>query len=329
MRAPGFWHDAPGVLSGLLSPLGRIYAAGTARRLANGARARVGVPVICVGNINAGGTGKTPTAIALAQRLVSRGVAVHAVTRGYGGSLDGPVRVVEQTHSAKDTGDEALLLAAFLPTWVATDRLEGARAAVQAGAECVILDDGFQNPALAYDLSLVVVDAWRGFGNGRVIPAGPLREPVDVGLARANMVLSIGPDTAQARFTQAWGAHVMVPQLIGSLEPLPTGQPLNGLPVLAFAGIGHPEKFFQTLRAMGADLRATHALADHQPLSEALMTRLLRDAAMRGAQVVTTEKDAVRLPPELRAQVMTVPVRLELKDWDPLDAALNRILQRA
>lgn len=329
MRAPGFWHDAPGVLSGLLSPLGRIYAAGTARRLANGARARVDVPVICVGNINAGGTGKTPTAIALAQRLVSRGVAVHAVTRGYGGSLDGPVRVVEQTHSAKDTGDEALLMAAFLPTWVATDRLEGARAAVQAGAECIILDDGFQNPALTYDLSLVVVDAWRGFGNGRVIPAGPLREPVDVGLARADMVLSIGPDTAQARFTQAWGAHVMVPQLIGSLDPLPTGLPLNGLPVLAFAGIGHPEKFFQTLRAMGADLLATHALADHQPLSEALMTRLLRDAAMRGAQVVTTEKDAVRLPPELRAQVMTVPVRLELKDWDPLDAALNRILQRA
>jgi tetraacyldisaccharide 4'-kinase len=326
MRAPGFWHEAPGLLSGLLSPLGALYSASTARRLAAGPRESVGVPVICVGNINAGGTGKTPTAIALAQRLTARGVAVHAVTRGYGGSIEGPERVVERTHSAADVGDEALLLAAFLPTWVAKDRLAGARAAVQAGAECLILDDGFQNPALAYDLSLVVVDAWRGFGNGRVIPAGPLREPVNVGLSRADMVLSIGPSIAQDRFAKAWAAQISVPHLTGALEPLPTGLPLQNLPVLAFAGIGHPEKFFQTLRAMGANVLATHALADHQPLSDALMTRLLQDAKMRGAQVVTTEKDAVRLPSKLRAQVMTVPVRLELNDWKPLDAALDRIV---
>lgn len=329
MRAPGFWHEAPGVMSGLLSPLGAIYGAATARRLSRGARAHVGVPVICVGNINAGGTGKTPTAIALAQRLIARGVAVHAVTRGYGGSLDGPVRVVEREHTADQTGDEALLLAAFLPTWVAKDRLAGARAATDAGAECIILDDGFQNPALAYDLSLVVVDAWRGFGNGRVIPAGPLREPVDAGLARADMVLSIGPDTAQTRFAKAWGSRIHVPQVTGALVPLPTGLPLQDLPVLAFAGIGHPDKFFQTLRSMGVNLLATHALADHQPLSESLMTRLLREAAMQGAQVVTTEKDAVRLPPAVRPQVMTIPVRLELSDWGPLDAALDGIFPRA
>ncbi len=329
MRAPGFWHEAPGLVSGLLKPLGAIYAAGTARRLAKGAREDVGVPVICVGNINAGGTGKTPTAIALAQRLIARGVAVQAVTRGYGGSVEGPLRVLERENSAAEVGDEALLLAAFLPTWVAKDRLSGARAAVEAGAECIILDDGFQNPALAYDLSLVVVDAWRGFGNGRVIPAGPLREPVDVGLVRANMVLSIGPEAAQARFAKTWGGSISVPHLMGALEPLPTGLPLDGLPVLAFAGIGHPEKFFQTLRDMGAKLLTTHALADHQPLSDALMTRLLHDAKMRGAQVVTTEKDAVRLPHELRTQVMTVPVRLQLSDWSVLDQALDRVLERA
>lgn len=328
MRAPGFWHEPAGLASSVLAPLGAIYAAGTARRLSRGARASVGVPVICVGNINAGGTGKTPTAIAVAQRLLDCGVAVHAVTRGYGGSVEGPLRVEERTHNACDVGDEALLLAAFLPTWVSADRLPGARAAVDAGAECLILDDGFQNPALAYDLSLVVVDAWRGFGNGRVIPAGPLREPVDVGLARADMVLSIGPEVAQKRFAEAWGARLKIPHLTGALEPLPTGLPLDGLPVLAFAGIGHPEKFFQTLRAMGADLHATHALADHQPLSDALMTRLLRDAKMRGAQVVTTEKDAVRLAPAFRAQVMTVPVRLQMDDWEPLDAALDRVLTR-
>ncbi len=329
MRAPGFWHERPGVLSGLLSPLGTLYAAGTARRLAGGTRARVGAPVICVGNINAGGTGKTPTAIALAQRLSARGVAVQAVTRGYGGSSDGPVRVLERTHTARQVGDEALLLAAFVPTWVAKDRLDGAKAAVEAGADCILLDDGFQNPALAYDLSLVVVDAWRGFGNGKVIPAGPLREPVGVGLARADMVLSIGPEPAQTRFTMAWGKHIKIPHLTGSLQPLATGLPFQDLRVVAFAGIGHPEKFFQTLSAMGANLLATHALADHQPLSDSLMARLLRDAAMRGAQVVTTEKDAVRLPPALRSQVMTVPVRLDLNDWGPLDAALNRILPDA
>lgn len=326
MRAPGFWHDAPGVTAALLSPLGALYAAGTARRLAKGPRARVGVPVICVGNLNAGGTGKTPTAIAVAQRLIARGVKAHAVTRGYGGTAEGPVQVNERSHTAAEVGDEALLLAAFLPTWVAKDRALGAQAAVAAGAECLILDDGFQNPALAYDLSLVVVDAWRGFGNGRVIPAGPLREPAEVGLARADMLLSIGPETAQGRFARAWGPQITIPHLTGALVPLPTGLPLNGLPVLAFAGIGHPEKFFQTLRAMGADLIATHALADHQPLSDALMTRLLREAKQRGAQVVTTEKDAVRLSPEFRAQVMTVPVRLELDNWEPLDRALSALL---
>jgi len=328
MRAPGFWHDAPGLMAAMLSPLGALYGAGTARRLARGTRERPGVPVICVGNINAGGTGKTPTAIAIAQRLTDRGVAVHALTRGYGGEVTGPLRVNERTHSAAKVGDEALLLAAFLPTWVAGDRLAGARAAIAAGAECLILDDGFQNPALAYDLSIVVVDAWRGFGNGRVIPAGPLREPVQVGLTRADFVLSIGPDAAQARFDAAWGGYITVPHLTGALEPLPTGLPLDTLPVVAFAGIGHPEKFFQTLRDMGADLVATHPLADHQPLSATLMTRLLREAKIRGAQVVTTEKDAVRLLPEFRTQIMTVPVRLQMANWGPLDAALDQVLAR-
>lgn len=326
MRAPGFWHGEPGLLSALLSPLGLIYAGATRRRLAQGPRQRVGVPVICVGNLNAGGTGKTPVVIALAERLRDRGVVAHAVSRGHGGTLDGPVRVDERRHSASETGDEPLLLAAFLPTWVAKDRVAGAQAAVAAGAQVILLDDGFQNPGLAHDLSIVVVDAHVGFGNGRVIPAGPLREPIKTGLARAEIVLSVGDAAAQARFSARWGQAVTLPRVSGSLEPLPMGLPLKGLPVLAFAGIGRPEKFFQTLKAMGADIRATHALSDHQPLSDALMTRMLREARAIGAQVVTTEKDAVRLPSPLRAQVMTVPVRLRVADWGPVDAALDRVI---
>lgn len=326
MRAPGFWHGEPGLLSALLSPLGLIYAGATRRRLAQGPRQRVGVPVICVGNLNAGGTGKTPVVIALAERLRDRGVVAHAVSRGHGGTLGGPVRVDERRHSASESGDEPLLLAAFLPTWVAKDRVVGAQAAVAAGAQVILLDDGFQNPGLAHDLSIVVVDAYVGFGNGRVIPAGPLREPIKTGLARAEIVLSVGDAAAQARFSARWGQAVTLPRVSGSLEPLPMGLPLKGLPVLAFAGIGRPEKFFQTLKAMGADIRATHALSDHQPLSDALMTRMLREARAIGAQVVTTEKDAVRLPSPLRAQVMTVPVRLRVADWGPVDAALDRVI---
>jgi tetraacyldisaccharide 4'-kinase len=328
MRAPGFWHQPPGLAATLLTPLGALYAAGTARRLANGPRERLGVPVICVGNINAGGTGKTPTVIALTEILRDRGVRAHVVSRGYGGSITKATRVEEQTHTAEDVGDEPLLLAAFLPTWVAQDRAEGARAAIAAGADAILLDDGFQNPALHHDLSIVVVDAWRGFGNGKVIPAGPLREPVSAGMERADLVLSIGNTAAQMRFDRRWGSHINTPHLRGALAPLPTGLPLKGMPVLAFAGIGYPEKFFATLRDLGADLLATHALADHQPLSDTLMTRLIRDADMRGAQVITTEKDAVRLKPDYRARVMTLPVRLHLNEKGPLEAALDRCLMR-
>jgi tetraacyldisaccharide 4'-kinase len=308
----------------LLSPLGALYGTGTKYRLANGPRAEIGVPVICVGNINAGGTGKTPTVVALIERLQSQRMTPHVVSRGYGGSEQGPLKVIEGKHSAAKVGDEPLLLSAFADVWIAKNRLKGAKAAAVDGADVIILDDGFQNPALAYDLSLVVIDATRGFGNGHVMPAGPLREPVEQGLKRADALLSIGPDPAQSGFKEMTGIAFPVPHLKGQLEPLRTGMEWQGTRVLAFAGIGNPDKFFATVRGLGADLIKGEPLEDHQPLTKALMTRLMAEAKTLNAQLVTTEKDAVRLPPEFRREVLTVPVRLVIEDWSALDQLISK-----
>lgn len=327
MRAPGFWFNPPsrpGLVARLLTPLGWLYGLGTARRLRQAGYA-AGVPVICVGNLGAGGAGKTPTVIALGQRLMARGLAVHVVSRGYGGSLAGPLRVIERSHTAAEVGDEPLLLSSMLPVWVARDRAAGVCAAEAAGAQVILLDDGFQNPAVRPALSLVVVDAAKGFGNGRMIPAGPLREPVSVGLARADLVLAIGDDLAQERFRADWGDRIKPPILRGALSPLATGMDWRRARALAFAGIADPARFFATLRDQGAEVLRSEALADHAPLSEALLRRLLAEAQALGAELVTTEKDAARLPPAWRAKVLVLVVRLKVEDWSALDQALERV----
>ena len=327
MTPPRFWStapDAPSWQARALTPLARLYAHGTARRVAQQGY-KASVPVICIGNINAGGTGKTPTVIAMVQKLQSMGKTVHVVSRGYGGKLAGPVRVVERTHTADDVGDEPLLISAFAPAWVSKDRALGVKAAEADGADVILLDDGMQNASVVKDATFVIVDAHRGFGNGRVMPSGPLREPVDVGLARGDLIISIGNEAAQNSFQTTWGAHISLPHVKAHLAPLETGMDWAGLPALAFAGIGHPEKFFATLENMGAVLIRKEALRDHQPLPLALMKRLEIEAATLGAQLVTTEKDAVRLPRAFQMKVLTLPVRLSIENEDPITAALAKI----
>ena len=319
LRAPEFWAR-PGLAGQLLEPLGRAHAAAGAARRALTRPWHATVPVLCVGNLVAGGAGKTPVALDLARRLAARGARPHLLSRGYGGSEAGPLAVDPARHGAQDVGDEALLLAHAAPTWISADRVAGARAAIAAGARLVVMDDGFQNPGLAKDLSLLVIDGTYGFGNGRVIPAGPLREPIAAALARADAVVVMGADEAGVA-RRLGGKRV----LAARLAPVAA---IAG-PAIAFAGIGRPEKFFRTLVESGATLVAKHGFPDHHRYGAAELARL-GDAAQRaGARLVTTAKDWVRLPQAWRERVEVLEIEVAWQDAAALDTLLDRIAERA
>lgn len=310
--APGFWYHPAGPLLRLIGPLAPGRKAGGRVAVAPP------IPVIAVGSLSLGGTGKTPTVIAIAQRLAMQGSRAHVVTKGPGA----PLMVDERTLDPVEVGDEPLLIAAFAPTWVAADPAEGIGAAARAGAEVVVLDGGVPDAVAGAKALIVVEDAVRGFGNGLAWPLGPLKRRLRAGLAEVDLVIAIGPDPAQAAFRAHWGAALPCPIAPAHLAPLETGLDWAGLDVLAFAGIGAPERFFATLKGLGANLVRAQALNDHQELTPALMARLEHESRAANAQLVTTEKDAVRLPRAFRQNVVSLPVRLALEDWAPLDALL-------
>lgn len=324
MRAPAFWTgDGGGVLPLLLSPIAAIYATATARRMRRPGW-NAPVPVICCGNATAGGAGKTTLALDIGQRLARRGVAVHFLLRGYGGRLKGPLRVDPARHTSEDVGDEALLLAAERPAWISADRAAGARAAVAAGAQAIVMDDGLQNPTLEKDLSLLVIDGTYGFGNGRIIPAGPLREPVTAAARRSQAAVLIGPDEAGAlaRLPDA------MPVLRATLRPGPEAEMLAGQPVLAFCGIANPRKFFAMLQEAGAVLAGRQSYADHYPYDEGDLKELVAEAESLRAVLVTTRKDFVRVPPAFRTRVTVVTVTLGWEEPARIEALLDPLAAR-
>jgi tetraacyldisaccharide 4'-kinase len=326
MREPSFWWREPGAAARMLVPVAAIYGAVARARLKRRGR-RAGVPVVCIGNPTVGGAGKTPTALAVARMLAAAGERPVFLSRGYGGEFADPLRVDPARHRATEVGDEPLLLARAAPTIVARARVTGARMAVAAGASVVVMDDGFQNPSLAKDFSVLVVDARRGVGNGKVIPAGPLRAPLKAQLARAQALVVIGTSLGAADVVaDARARHLPVFQ--ARLEPdADFIAALGGGRVLAFAGIGDPEKFFTTLSGAGIAVAATRGFPDHHRYTQAEAQALCEDADREGLILMTTEKDLARLAggeeaAELAAHAHALPVTLAFEDEENFRALL-------
>ena len=326
-RQPEFWNHASGegsapVLRALLSPLGWIYGYFTARRINTTTSLDVGVPVICVGNATVGGTGKTPVTAHILSILRSNKIKAHGLSRGYGGTERGPV-IVRADHNAAQVGDEPLLLARSAPVWVAAGRDDGARAAASKGAQVIVMDDGHQNPLLQKTLSLLVVDAQMGFGNYHIIPAEPLRESAGSALSRSDAIVLMKPYAdykTSSKLLNEFGDLPVLEAYLAPRAPLPPG------PLLAFAGIGRPQKFFDALTRAGADIVQTQSFPDHHNYNAQQIAELQGLAREYKAQLITTEKDFVRLPTNLRQFVAVWPVTAVFQNEILLDRLLTPII---
>lgn len=302
MKTPFFWYKPPSLMSTLLAPLGWVYGKGVAFHRARQEPLSFSVPILSVGNIVSGGAGKTPTALALADLLQDKGINVHFVTRGYEGSEKGPLKVDPNVHSALRVGDEPLLLAEKAPTWVAKERPLGVQKAIEEGACCIILDDGHQTTSVSKDISFVVVDLLQRFGNGHVIPAGPLRENLAKGLERSDALITIGAgDISTSR-----------PLFRAQTHPHPLPSPTNR--AIAFCGLGFPQKFYRTLESIGIDLIATENFPDHYHYKEEDMLRLHKLANEQQAILITTRKDWVKIPPSWQRLLYTLDITIQFED---------------
>ena len=318
MKAPQFWYEPNTWKAKFLYPLGYFYNLLTLLRGKLAKPQSYSCLTICIGNLNVGGTGKTPTTIALAQHFLKKGLQVHVVSRGYKGKFQGTFLVDPQKHKSDEVGDEPLLMSEFTSVWVSNKRKNGIAAAENAGAQIVLLDDGFQDPSFHKDFSLIVVDGEKGFGNKKCMPAGPLRENIIQGFKRADALVIVGQRIYKF---DTFPTHLKI--IHSTLKPIETGMNWKEGKYLAFAGIADPSKFFKTLRSLGANLIDCVALSDHQNLDGQVLKRLERKANSAHAQLVTTEKDAVRLSNTYRKKVLSLPVRIEFDDKNELENLFN------
>lgn len=330
MREPRFWardvdpksREAAPLLRVLLTPLAWVYADATRRRLKRTQPVRVSAHVICVGNLTAGGVGKSPVVAALRERIAqSYGLRTATLSRGYKGKLKGPLKVDLSIHDAADVGDEPLMLAASGEAWIGADRAAAGIAMSADGVEVIIMDDGHQNPGLHKDCSLIVVDSEAGFGNGFVIPKGPLREPALVGLERADALMLMGDSAPPIEITES-----ALPIVRGTI--VAKARPPNH-PYVAFAGIGRPEKFFDTLKSLEVDIRDAVPFADHHAFTDGDLTYLRRLATDNQARLITTEKDYARLPVDQRLDIETLPIEIQFDDLATLDKLLEDVVKPA
>jgi len=286
---------------------------------------KIDIPVLCVGNLTAGGSGKTPTAIAISKIIKQSGGRPHFLTRGYGGKEKGPLLVNKTQHSALNVGDEALLLACHAPTWIGRNRYASAKAAVASGASILIMDDGFQNTSLKQDISLVVIDGGFGFGNECIIPAGPLREPIIEGLSRSDAILIIGAHKVNLSHSiMAYNGILLRAEIIPSIE----SYKLREKAVIAFAGIGRPQKFFDTLESIGCVIIERIPFPDHHRYSTDEIMNLVENASKKGAIPVTTEKDWIRLPNESKLMITPVTVNLEWENLADIEHMISELLTK-
>lgn len=327
---PDFWYAPDSGLDRLwpqvLSPLGKLYGWVSRKRFDLYYPVPMSRPVICVGNLVAGGAGKTPVVMSIIDIMRARGYNPHILSRGYGGEEEGPYQVAPNRDTSEDVGDEALLLVEKAPTWVSRNRALGAQAAIDTGASLIVMDDGFQNAALFKDFSLLVVDGGAGFGNGKVMPAGPLREELAFGLSRADAVVIVGEDkkNTAALIRQ----YKELPIFDARIVPDAGNPDLNDRPVFAFAGIGRPEKFKETLEAEGAVLAGWGSYPDHFNYSEEDLADLIAAADAQKALILTTTKDYVRLPDAIKSKVQPYSVSLKWHDEDAIATLIEASLPK-